>query len=69
MLWEGRLLPDRLEEIKIRPDEVRAALRSEGLGSLKEAQAVILETDGEWSVIMRSKAGDLSAFVDLDLPR
>jgi uncharacterized membrane protein YcaP (DUF421 family) len=68
VLWEGRLLPERMQEIKVREEEVRAAVRSSGLGSLTEAQAVVLESDGEWSVISRSDAGDLSAFKDLDIP-
>jgi len=68
VLWEGRLLRNRVQELKLREEEVLAAVRAAGLGSLNEVQAVVLETDGEWSVIARSDAGDLSAFKDLDLP-
>ena len=66
VLWEGRLLQERMEEVNVTDEEVRAAIRTAGLGSLGEAQAVVLETDGEWSVVPREKAGDLSAFADLE---
>jgi uncharacterized membrane protein YcaP (DUF421 family) len=69
VLWEGRLLPDRLLAINVREEEVRAAVRSAGLGSVQEAHAAVLEADGEWSVVSRSNAGDLSAFKGLDIPQ
>lgn len=69
VLWAGELLPDRLEEVSVRPEEVLAAVRSAHLGSLQEAQAVVLEADGGWSVVPRAEAGDLTALQDLDLPR
>jgi hypothetical protein len=74
LTWEHRLevllqlLLDRIQDLKLREEEIHAAVRAAGLGSLHEAQAVVLETDGEWSVIARADAGDLSAFKDLDLP-
>jgi uncharacterized membrane protein YcaP (DUF421 family) len=66
VLWEGQLLPERMSEVNVTEEEVWAAVRSGGLGSISKAQAVVLESDGEWSVIPREKAGDLSAFTDLE---
>jgi uncharacterized membrane protein YcaP (DUF421 family) len=66
VLWDGRLLPDPMEQMKVIEEEIRAAVRRGGLGSLADAQAVVLETDGEWSVIPRAHAGDLSAFADFE---
>jgi uncharacterized membrane protein YcaP (DUF421 family) len=66
VLWDGQLLQQRMGEVNVTDEEVRGAVRSGGLGSLAEAQAVVLETDGEWSVIPRDKAGDLSAFADIE---
>ena len=68
VLWEGRLLPDRMRDIKVTEDEVRAAVRSHGQASLSEVLAVVLENDGEWSVIGRSEAADRSALDGLDIP-
>jgi len=36
--------------------------------SLADVQAVVLENDGEWSVIPRGNARDLSALEGLDIP-
>lgn len=68
VVWDGRLLEDRLAEISTSADEVRAAVRRAGLVSLSQVQAVVLENDGEWSVIPRGEAADLSALDGLDVP-
>ena len=68
VLWDGRPLPDRMAQINVTVQEVQAAVRAAGLGSFRSVAAVVLETDGEWSVIPASQAGDLSALLDLDLP-
>ena len=68
VLWDGRLLEDRLRETSTTADEVRSAVRRAGLISFSEVQSVVLENDGEWSVIPRSKAPDISALDGLDVP-
>jgi uncharacterized membrane protein YcaP (DUF421 family) len=40
----------------INEHEIMAAVRRHGLGSLKEADAVVLEIDGTFSVVRRSPA-------------
>ena len=50
-------------------DEVRAAVRYAGLGSLSEARAVVLENNGEFSVVPKSDApSDESAFFGIAMP-
>jgi uncharacterized membrane protein YcaP (DUF421 family) len=66
VLWDGQLLRERMDELNVIQEEVRAAVRRAGLGSLAEAQAVVLETDGDWSVVPRQGAGDLSALADFE---
>jgi uncharacterized membrane protein YcaP (DUF421 family) len=68
-LWNGELLEDRLRATHVSADEVRAAVRKAGLRSLSEARLVVLENDGEWSVVA-SKSGpsDESAFFGLPIP-
>lgn len=69
VLWDGQLLEDRLRADNISGDEVRAAVRRAGLSSLEDAQAVVLENDGDWSVIKkREYNGDDSAFFGLPIP-
>ena len=69
LLWDGHLLEDRLRETNISADEVRAAVRKAGLRSLSDVRAVVLENDGEWSVIAkRDGPSDESAFYGLPIP-
>lgn len=68
VLWEGRLLDREMYLVNVSDEEVRAAIRKAGRGSLEEIQAVVLENDGQWSVIGRSDGQALSAFRNLDLP-
>ena len=69
LLWNGDLLEDRLVARGISADEVRAAVRQAGLRSLADVQLVVLENDGEWSVIRRDeRESDDSALLGLPIP-
>jgi uncharacterized membrane protein YcaP (DUF421 family) len=68
VVWDGNLIEDRLKEIDASVDEVRAAIRQAGLLSVHDAQAVVLENDGAWSVMRRDEPQDLSALDGLDIP-
>lgn len=47
----GRCLPDALLRARVTEEEVLAAVRGAGLAELSKAEAVVLETDGSFSVI------------------
>ena len=69
LLWEGMLLEDRLRASSVSADEIRAAVRKAGLRSLSDAQVVVLENDGEWSVVAKREGeSDESAFFGLPIP-
>lgn len=51
LLREGRLLTDALRRECVTEAEVLAAVRSNGLDSLERVGAVVLETDGSFSVV------------------
>ncbi|HEX6576263.1 MAG TPA: YetF domain-containing protein [Gemmatimonadaceae bacterium] len=69
LLWDGQLLKDRLLANQISADEIRAAVRKSGHSSLDVVQAVVLENDGDWSVILKqNRFGDDSAFDGLPIP-
>lgn len=61
LLLEGRLLSSALREERVTEEEVRAAVRSEGMTSLEEVGAVVLETDGSFTVLPRHQSGKASA--------
>lgn len=51
LLYRGRLRTEALRGERVTPSEVRAALRAHGIGRVADAAAVVLETDGTFSVI------------------
>ena len=69
MLWDGTLLDDRLRASSVSADEIRAAVRRAGLRSLSDALVVVLENDGDWSVVPKGKTeSDESALYGLPIP-
>jgi uncharacterized membrane protein YcaP (DUF421 family) len=51
LVHRGALLPTALRRLRVTEDEVRAAVREAGHASLGEIEAVVLETDGTFSVV------------------
>lgn len=69
VVWDGRVLPDRLRRWHLTIEEIRAAVRRAGIAGISEVQAVVLENDGDWSVVRRRDCGaDRSALEGLDVP-
>lgn len=61
LLYRGSFLPAALLRSRVTEDEVRAAVRSVGLVSLDQVQAVVLETDGSFSVVRPGEGGNPSS--------
>jgi uncharacterized membrane protein YcaP (DUF421 family) len=59
LLSRGELLRAAMRRERVTEDEVRAAARASGIDALEQVDAVILETDGSFSVVRRSSAGDV----------
>jgi uncharacterized membrane protein YcaP (DUF421 family) len=53
LVHRGRLLSDALRAERVTREEIGAALRAQGVGELEAADAVVLETDGTFSVLQR----------------
>jgi len=61
LLRRGAFLPASLRRARVTEDEVRAAVRAAGLCDMESVEAVVLETDGSFSVVSRgSKVGTSS---------
>lgn len=61
VLSNGRFLDAALRRERLTRGDVEAAIRKSGHGSVADIAAVVLETDGELSVIAQSAAKDRSA--------
>ncbi|MEO8217369.1 MAG: YetF domain-containing protein [Acidobacteriota bacterium] len=66
LLDRGNLLTEALKRERVTEGEVRAAVRARGHASLADVDAVILETDGSFSVIGRIGELPPSALQDVD---
>lgn len=66
LVREGHLRPDALRRQRVTHTEVLQAVRSQGLGGLDRVSAVVLETDGSFSVIPTTQAGDHTALSNVE---
>jgi uncharacterized membrane protein YcaP (DUF421 family) len=51
LAYKGAFLEESMKRERVTREEVLSAIRSQGLGNLEEAHAVVLETDGTFSVL------------------
>lgn len=58
---DGIFVPRALSDERVTEEEVRSAIRGSGIGDLRSVAAVVLETNGRFSVISLDAAGDRSA--------
>lgn len=61
----GHMLTDALRDQRVTPAEIRAAMRSQGISQVDEVEAVILETDGSFSVLRTSGKKATTAIEDV----
>lgn len=59
--FRGQVMEDALRRHRLQHAELLQAVREEGIGSLTDVHAIVLEPSGEFSVIAASKMGDGSA--------
>jgi uncharacterized membrane protein YcaP (DUF421 family) len=69
LLSHGRFIPRALKRERITEEEVRAAIRAEGVTSVEDVDAVVLENDGTLTVAWQSKGpGTKTSLVDATVP-
>jgi uncharacterized membrane protein YcaP (DUF421 family) len=64
LLEDGGFLAENLRRERVTRSEVLAAIRGKGLAAVEDVAAVVLETDGSFSVIGKASAGARSALAD-----
>ncbi|MEM8718939.1 MAG: YetF domain-containing protein [Cyanobacteria bacterium P01_G01_bin.39] len=65
LLYKGKFKQEVLKRERVAEGEVLAALRASGVGAVEDADAVVLETDGSFSVIKDLGKGTASALKDV----
>jgi uncharacterized membrane protein YcaP (DUF421 family) len=66
LLYRGEYLPSALRIARVTKDEVKAAVRAAGLPAFRDAEAVVLETDGSLSVVRRNDGAESSSLADIE---
>lgn len=66
LVRNGRFIDKQMVDSRVAPSEVKAAIRSHGIGSLSNVGSVVLETDGSISVISMGSMGDESVLDDVE---
>ena len=61
----GEFKREAMKRQRVDEAEVRMAIRGEGVAAVEEIEAVILETDGNFSVIKKSATDSRSALEDV----
>lgn len=69
LLYCGEFLSAALRQARVNEDEIRSAVRSAGIDSLKKVHAVVLETDGSFSVVRSNEDGNTSSLIGVNGPR
>ncbi len=65
LLYKGEFRHHAMRQERVTDSEVRAALRAHGIGTVEQVGAVILETDGTFTVIEDFDADLPSALIDV----
>jgi uncharacterized membrane protein YcaP (DUF421 family) len=61
LLYRGQMLREQLRRERVTEEELQAAVRAGGAGRLQDVDAVVLETDGQFSVLREVPRGDRDA--------
>ena len=68
LVYRGAMLSDALRRERVTEDEILAALRASGKATLSAAYAVVLETDGSFSVLSAPDSGTGDALRHVQRP-
>ncbi len=65
LLHKGEFLRGAMRRERVTEEEVRAALRAQGVAATEEVEAVVLETESSFSVVMKPSGDSASALADV----
>ena len=65
LMRRGRFLPEAMKAQRVTEEDILSAVREEGVADLADVEAVVLETNGAFSVVHIGVRGGLSALQDV----
>jgi uncharacterized membrane protein YcaP (DUF421 family) len=64
LLFRGQLQQEAVQQERVTESELRAALRAQGITAFEDVEAIVLETDGSFSVLKQGGSSS-SALADV----
>lgn len=55
--FRGKMLHDTMRRTRVTEDEIRAALRNDGYAGFEDVEAIVLETNGVFSIVGKNATG------------
>ena len=69
VLYRGELLDDALRKTRVTRQEIQAAIRGAGVARIEDVEAIVLETNGSFSVVPGDAAGrEATSIVGVETP-
>lgn len=68
LVYEGKLIPSALKRARVTEDEIYCAVRSSGKHTFEQIKAVVLETDGSFSVVQQEDSNATSSLQGIVIP-
>lgn len=68
LVYKGEMLFHFMKKERIAKDEIMAIVREKGFGSLEEADAIVLETDGSLTVIGSLPVNHAGSIASINMP-
>ena len=65
LFHRGEFLTGAMKKERVTEQEIRAALRAQGIAAVEEVEAVVLETESSFSVVMKPSGESTSALYDV----
>lgn len=65
LLHKGEFLSGAMKQERVTEQEIRAALRAQGVTAVEAVEAVVLETESSFSVVMQASGESDSALADV----
>jgi uncharacterized membrane protein YcaP (DUF421 family) len=65
LVHRGEFLAGAMKQERVTEEEIRAALRAEGIAAVDSVEAVVLETAGDLSIVPESSRASTSSLKDL----
>lgn len=68
LLYRGEFLRSAMQRERVTQEEVEAAVREQGIAAIDDVEAVVLETDGSFSVVQNAAGSGASSLRILSRP-